>query len=169
MTWSPVSLTPQGDILVRGKGNLAVPFKNELFSFKYTGMLDDSLKANIFYEVHYPCLNKNFDVKLVKIDKICVEELRRTIVTGYNYSLEKPAPNPVNNEFNLDFTLALDSYTQIDIYNMLGEKVKTILEENLKAGNYKMKFPATELPSGSYIIKLQSGRFAKALPLQIVK
>lgn len=169
ITWSPIALTAKGDILVKGKGNLVVPFKNELFTFKYTGMLDDSLRTSIFYDVRYACTERKFDVKLVKIDKICLEETRRIIVTDYNYSVAKPAPNPVDNEFNLDFSLALDSYTQIDIYNMLGKKVKTLFGEELKAGNYEMKFPATDLPSGSYIIKFQSGRFAKALPLQIVK
>ncbi len=169
ITWSPISLTAKGDILVKGKGNLVVPFKNELFTFKYTGMLDDSIKTNIFYEVRYPCTAKDFNVKLVKIDKICMDEIRRVSISVFNNSIAQPAPNPVDNEFNLNFSIALNSFTQIDIYNMLGKKVKTLFGENLKAGNYEMKFPATDLPSGSYILKFQSGRFTKALPLQIVK
>ncbi len=169
ITWAPVTLTPKGDLLVKGKGNLAVPFKNELFTFKYTAMLDDSSKINIFYDVRYACTNKEFNVKLVKIDEFCFSEGRRIIVTDHNNRISQPAPNPVDNEFNLNFSIALNSLTQIDVYNMLGKKVKTLFSDDLKAGNYEMKFPATDLPSGSYILKFQSGRFTKALPLQIVK
>jgi hypothetical protein len=169
ITWSPVSLTPAGDILVKGKGNLAVPFKNELFTFNYTGMLDDSTQINIFYNVRYACNEKNFNVKLVKIDEVCVEGLRRIRITDHNYSITRPAPNPVNNEFKLKFSIALSAFTQIEIYNMLGKKVQTLFGEDLKAGNYEMNFPATNIPSGSYILKFQSGRYSEAMPLQIVK
>jgi len=43
----------------------------------------------------------------------------------------------------------------LEVYNSLGQKVKTIINEHLKKGNHKISFKADNLPAGTYFYKLK--------------
>ncbi len=66
-------------------------------------------------------------------------------------------PNPVNNAGTIAFDLKEKANTKVNIYNLSGSLVKTIDLGIKTEGNHKVKFDATSLSIGSYIISLQSG------------
>ncbi len=78
-------------------------------------------------------------------------------------------PNPASKETRIEFSIDKSNYTSLCIYNMLGEKVKTIVDEKLSTGRYSVSVDVSTLPSGNYMYKIISGNFTKTLPLTVVR
>lgn len=83
-----------------------------------------------------------------------------------HFALEQNFPNPFNPSTEIRFALARNEKVQINIYNILGQKVKTLLSKNLNAGIHSVKWDGsnnygTKLPSGVYFYKMKAGSFVK--------
>lgn len=68
-------------------------------------------------------------------------------------------PNPFNTETNISFSIHKDSFINISVYNILGEKIKTLINDFLTARKYNIKFDASFLPSGIYLIVMKGNNF----------
>jgi len=66
------------------------------------------------------------------------------------YSLSQNYPNPFNPNTVISYQLPVISYVDLIIYNILGEKVTTLVSELQNAGLYKIEWDAGQLPSGVY-------------------
>ncbi|MCD4760317.1 T9SS type A sorting domain-containing protein [bacterium] len=64
-------------------------------------------------------------------------------------------PNPFNNSTQISFRLLQDQNVQLEVYNVLGVRVTTLLQEPLAAGYHQVLFNADEHPSGIYFCHLQ--------------
>lgn len=74
-----------------------------------------------------------------------------------NYNLGQNYPNPFNPITSIDFALPFKSYFKINLYDALGRKIRTILEDTKPAGFYTLSFDASSLPSGIYFYSLITG------------
>lgn len=83
------------------------------------------------------------------------------------YSLSQNYPNPFNPSTNIEFTLPKISKVVLKIYNVLGQEVATLVNQELSAGKYNYEFNASNLSSGMYIYRLQTGNnvFIKKMTL----
>ncbi len=73
------------------------------------------------------------------------------------FALYQNYPNPFNPATTITFTLAEDGFTTLKIYDLLGREIKTLVNENLKAGQiYNIIFDGSDLASGIYLYKLES-------------
>ena len=67
-------------------------------------------------------------------------------------------PNPANDFVRVDYTLHIDAPICIELYNMFGQRQKIILpQQNQNAGDYTVQTSASDLASGTYIIRVISG------------
>jgi len=73
------------------------------------------------------------------------------------FALHQNFPNPFNPRTNISFQIAKESRIVLNVFNALGQKVATLLDERKAAGNYLVPFSARGLPSGVYFYELQSG------------
>jgi len=73
-----------------------------------------------------------------------------------NYKLFQNYPNPFNPTTTIRFFIPTDSFVKLDIFNILGQKVETILNEKLLAGFYEKKVDGKNLSSGVYFYKLET-------------
>ncbi len=64
-------------------------------------------------------------------------------------------PNPVTNTSTLSYTLPMDGNVLIDVHNIIGESVKTLVSEFKPAGKYTMNFESGSLPRGIYVVNLK--------------
>jgi len=71
-------------------------------------------------------------------------------------ALNQNYPNPFNASTNISFDLPEAGQVKIDIFNILGEKVATLLEDNLQAGSHTVTWNAGGLASGIYLAKLST-------------
>jgi photosystem II stability/assembly factor-like uncharacterized protein len=69
-----------------------------------------------------------------------------------------PYPNPFNPKTTIEFYVPIEEKVLIEVFDLLGQKVKTLLNEVKEKGNHTVSFDATGLPSGIYIYRLSAGR-----------
>ncbi len=80
-------------------------------------------------------------------------ELKSSIQPA-NFELLQNYPNPFNPSTKIDFNLPSESYVKINVYNLLGEKVKELLDSRESAGKHYAYFDAGDLASGVYIYQV---------------
>jgi hypothetical protein len=73
------------------------------------------------------------------------------------FALNQNYPNPFNPSTKISFDLEKPGYTNLTIYNVLGEKIATILSREMSAGHHEVNFNASGLSSGVYLYRLESG------------
>ena len=73
------------------------------------------------------------------------------------YKLEQNYPNPFNPSTTIEFALPTPGFVTLSIFNILGEKVATLISEELTSGSYKYHWDARRLTSGVYLYKLEAG------------
>jgi len=85
------------------------------------------------------------------------------------FALDQNYPNPFNPTTTIRYQLAEASDVLLDIYNTLGQKVKTIVQEKQPAGVYKVNFDARDLASGIYFYRLSAANFSKVNKMILMK
>lgn len=85
------------------------------------------------------------------------------------FELRQNYPNPFNPVTNIEFDIAKTKFTNLTIYNSIGQVVATLVNQELKPGTYKYDFNASGLPSGSYYYRLTAGDFVKTNKMILVK
>lgn len=82
-------------------------------------------------------------------------------------SLDKAYPNPFNPSTNIRFSVPQSEYVRLVVYDMLGREVRRLVDGVLEAGRHEINFDAENLPSGSYLYRLEtlSGSYTKTMLL----
>ena len=84
-----------------------------------------------------------------------VEDDEPTLPT--KITLHQNHPNPFNSTTTIRYSLTNGSDVQIDIYNLLGQKVKTLINSRMDAGKHSVTWEASRMASGIYFYKLTIG------------
>lgn len=85
------------------------------------------------------------------------------------FSLSQNFPNPFNPTTNIEFQIPRSGLVNLTIYDALGRKVETIVNQNLNPGTYKADWDAYNYPSGVYFYRLSAGDFAGTKKMILVK
>ncbi|MCF8240346.1 MAG: T9SS type A sorting domain-containing protein [Melioribacteraceae bacterium] len=72
----------------------------------------------------------------------------------YEFDLKQNYPNPFNPLTNIEFSLPSIADVKLEIYNVIGERVRTLVDANLNAGVHRVQFNASTLPSGVYLYRI---------------
>ena len=78
-----------------------------------------------------------------------------------SYTLSQNFPNPFNSSTAIRFTLPTSTFVSLKIYNLRGERVATIVEEQRPEGVYEEEWNAENQSSGLYFCRLQAGEFSR--------
>lgn len=73
------------------------------------------------------------------------------------FTLHQNYPNPFNPATTIRFEIPESSFVTLKVFNIVGQEVKTLINENLEAGVYQSNFDASRLTSGVYFYTLSSG------------
>lgn len=95
--------------------------------------------------------------------------VERTSDTADRFVLNQNYPNPFNPTTNISFELPTSEFVTLNVYNMLGQQVASIINENVSAGAHTIQFNATDLSSGVYIYRLQAGDFVQTKRMSLIK
>ena len=85
------------------------------------------------------------------------------------FALEQNYPNPFNPTTTIRYSLPEESRVIIKVYNMLGAEVATLMNENKAAGNHQIEFDGSKLASGTYVYKIQTGKYSASKKFLLLK
>ena len=105
-------------------------------------------------------------LKYVKSIEVSVEE---SITFESEYVLNQNYPNPFNPSTIISFEIPTQMYVKLIIYDVLGNKVKTLINEIKNNGKYKIEFSGEYLSSGVYYYQLQTDQINIAKKLLLLK
>jgi hypothetical protein len=88
---------------------------------------------------------------------------------GMAFELSQNYPNPFNPSTRISFSIATESFTELTVYNSVGQKVRDVLSGRLPAGKYSVAFDGSGLPSGTYFYSLITGQYRMAKKMILVK
>ena len=120
---------------------------------------------------HNPTNSNKFSyrLKLVDLDgSISYSNKVEVNVTPSAYHVYQNYPNPFNPSTTIKYSLPEAANVQLIIYNSLGKKVKTLLNEQQEAGYHLVNFNATGVASGIYFYQLKSGNKYTAIKKMIL-
>ena len=89
--------------------------------------------------------------------------------TPLDYRLGQNYPNPFNPVTVIQFDLPQRGYTSLKVYDVLGNLVYTLVNGELNAGIYNYEFDGSDLASGVYVYKLESGSYTSSKRMVLVK
>ncbi len=85
------------------------------------------------------------------------------------YSLEQNYPNPFNPSTNIRFSIPASGMVKMNVFDALGRKVESIVNETMNAGTYEVSFNASKLSSGIYFYTIETGNFTATKKMLLVK
>lgn len=89
--------------------------------------------------------------------------------TVTSFELFQNYPNPFNPSTTIKFSIPEASKVSVKVYNLLGNEVADLVNENLPSGTHSINFNATGLSSGVYFYKIEAGTFNSTKKLTILK
>ena len=87
----------------------------------------------------------------------------------YEYKLFQNYPNPFNPTTTIEYLIPKQSHVKLEIYDLLGDLVTQLVNEDKSAGKYKIRFNASKYASGVYFYKLTAGNFIQTKKLILMK
>ncbi len=85
------------------------------------------------------------------------------------FELSQNYPNPFNPSSTIRFGVPEASDVRLEVYNMLGQKVSTLVNQKMQAGWHTVQFDAAGLSTGTYIYRIQAGDFVSTKKMMLIK
>lgn len=156
---------------VAGNGN-----SNSVKEYSFT---DDISKHLSLYHQKDPLdnLNLTLSYRLKQIDndgsytysnEITVETMKATSLP-IEFTLYNNYPNPFNPSTTIKFGIPKESKVILEVFNVLGERVVTLVNKEMTEGYHEVKFNGASLPGGVYIYKLAADGFSATKKLVLMK
>jgi hypothetical protein len=86
-----------------------------------------------------------------------------------SYTLKQNHPNPFNPITLIEFSIPVAQKVRLDIFNMLGERVNTVINANLQAGAHAYRFDARNLASGIYYYRITTKNFVQTRKMILLR
>jgi len=125
--------------------------------------------SNVTFAVHFSS-DAAGNAEGVYIDNVVIRKQTSTAVgdnlnnVPHTFALNQNYPNPFNPETVIGYALPKDSEVKITVYNIFGQKVRTLVNQKIKAGNHTVTWNGTDdyglkVASGVYFYKISAGDF----------
>jgi hypothetical protein len=111
----------------------------------------------------------SFDFFIAKLSGTVSTSVERTSAAPSGFSLTQNYPNPFNPSTTITFDVPSAGAVSLAVFDMLGRRVATLVNEQLQPGRYRTTWDATGLPSGVYVYRLQAGGFVQTRKLLLAK
>lgn len=117
---------------------------------------------------------ENESMKLVVVNipelKVLPTTNERLVDLPKEFGLSQNYPNPFNPSTNINYALPTSADVSIDVFNVLGKKVASLVNQKKAAGKHAVQFQATNLASGVYFYTLRiDGKVLKSQKMLLIK
>ena len=113
------------------------------------------------------------------VENYLADKYNITIITGIDdsqqgvipdkFTLSQNYPNPFNPSTTIRFQIPNSSFVNLKVYDILGNEVATLVNEEKSSGSYEANWNASNLSSGVYFCKLQAGSFVETRKMILLK
>ena len=139
---------------VQGKGTTTEPT-----SYTFIDDVSQFISNKICYRLKQIDYNGNYEFS----DEIEV------ITLPLEYRLSQNYPNPFNPVTIIKYEIPENTNVTLEVFDVLGRLIKTLVNENKSAGRYEVEFNASELSSGLYLYKINAGGFEQTRKMLLLK
>jgi len=114
-----------------------------------------------------------YSYRLKQIDNDGQFEYSKAIEVDFNaakkFELSQNYPNPFNPATTIRFNLPGAGNVKLTLFNILGQEIRTLVNEFKESGVHTINFNASELNSGMYIYKIEAGTFVQTRKMTLIK
>ena len=89
--------------------------------------------------------------------------------TPLTYDLSQNYPNPFNPSTQIAFSVPVEGFAKLVVYNGLGQEIAVLANGTFSPGTYRVDFNAAGLPSGSYFYRVEAGSFTSTRKMLLLK
>ena len=126
------------------------------------------LSMNVILHAQYMGGNGNGDVSVSLMNvHLPINEI--TVNLPVKYELKQNYPNPFNPTTNIIYEIPKSSFVRLNIYDALGRKIETLVNEKQPAGTYVVPLNAGEYSSGVYFYAITAGDFLSVKKMLLIK
>lgn len=166
--WSPVTLTTLRETVQLFKEN-SHDYWVETFGnvVRYIKERDNaSIMENNIQYVQFDAIPDNGEIILSREKTTNVQNKNKQV---FNFSLAQNFPNPFNSQTTIRFSIPSSEFVSIQLFDVNGKLVRTLMNQNLQAGNHSIVLDAEGLASGTYHYIMQAGSFKQTKRLLLLK
>jgi hypothetical protein len=110
-----------------------------------------------------------YDVLLIETTPDINSVIQNNDIITLDFSLHQNYPNPFNPGTKIKYSVPQASKVQFKVFDVLGNEIETLVNEEKSAGNYSVEFNAANLPSGVYFYRLIAGDFTSTKKMLLLK
>jgi len=132
------------------------------------GIAEDTTTALVAFQGHYTTSNISVlpDDIFTGIEEESESNINNIVESFYLY---QNYPNPFNPITKIKYSVPQSSNVVIKVFDVLGNEIETLVNEQKPTGNYEVEFNAAKLPSGIYFYRLQAGSFVETKKMVLMK
>jgi len=137
------------------------------------GILEDPMRIDS-YQITFEPGNENTgelyfdDLRVVNKTTVGVDDEEISGIPS-DYILEQNYPNPFNPTTQIRFGIPQSGFVKLDIYNLLGQKITTLINEEMSSGYHSVDFNAEDISSGVYVYTLSVNDFVTSKKMVLLK
>ena len=115
--------------------------------------------------------NYNYRLKQIDLDGSFAysNTINIKIEQPFVFTLDQNYPNPFNPVTSIQYAIANKQFVKLIVYDVLGNEIAVLVNEEKPAGKYEVSWNASNLASGVYIYRLQSGLFVSSKKIMLLR
>jgi len=169
LTWTDNSSTETGFYLERKDGDGSSFIIHKILGPNLISFSDSNLTPGQYYAYRLKAFTGIVESNYSNEFEIVIVSINSEIGIPNKFELFQNYPNPFNPSTQISYQLPENSFVNLVVYNIIGQKVAELVNQEKTSGKYSVKFDASNLPSGVYIYKLQAGEFSSVKKMLLTK
>ena len=169
LTWKDNSTIEDGYIIERKQGTEASFTVIDTLKGSGNEYIDDNAGQSITYTYRVKAYKDSVVSSYSNEVSLTLTGIEGQKKIPTEYSLSQNYPNPFNPTTKIKFALPKSGLTKIVIYDLLGRAVRTLIDKEIEAGYHEITLDATDLTSGIYFYRVQSGDFIQTKKMILLK
>lgn len=117
--------------------------------------------------------NGNLSARMERVDfppvTVALSDIAPVNGMPTSYSLSQNYPNPFNPSTNVAYDVPKASHVTLEVFNVLGQRVASLVDQEMEAGSYIVEFDGSSISSGIYFYRLNAGDFTETKKMVMVK
>ncbi|MDI6804509.1 MAG: T9SS type A sorting domain-containing protein [Bacteroidota bacterium] len=157
-----------GSMFAANKENVILISDAE-YPIKISWTHDKSVNAKLIVDGNEVSMNKQNSLEITKPVSMMILKFESGSFIPNQYALEQNYPNPFNPTTIINYQLPIDNWVTLKVYDVLGREVATLVDEFKDSGYYEATWDATNIPSGVFFYRMQTGSFSETKKLILMR